>query len=347
MKRLKLVAVLLLAVLLFCACQAPSANNTNFAQDKIEVYYIDVGQADSTLVLCEGVSLLIDGGNVEDADDVISFIKQKGVTTLNMVIASHAHEDHVGGLANILKEFDVGAVLSPVATYSSACFNDFKEIASKKGSFTVCNNNYSFSIGSAIGKILWPIGEAESNTNNTSVVVKLCYKDVSFLFTGDIESDAESKLISTDADLSANVLKVAHHGSDSSSSYSFLRSVLPQYAIISCGKNNVYNHPHKQTLDILLQAEITTYRTDEVGTIYVSSDGKNITVMANNISQTTKATIGAPALESAITFIGNKNSKKFHLPDCSSLPKEENRVYFSSRNSAINEGFMPCSVCKA
>lgn len=347
MKHLKLIAVLLLSVLLTCACQSPSTDNANLAQNKIEVYYINVGQADSALILCEGASLLIDGGNTEDADDIIKFIKQKGITTLNIVIASHAHEDHVGGLAQIIKQFDVGAVLSPVESYSSACFNDFKEIASKKGSFTVCNNNYSFSIGSAIGKILWPEAIDLSNTNNTSLVVKLTYKDVSFLFTGDIERDAESKLVATGADLSANVLKVAHHGSDSSSSYLFLRSVLPQYAIISCGKNNAYNHPHKQTLDILSQAEIKTYRTDELGTIFVSSDGKNITVTAGNSVQTTAAAVGAPALDSAITFIGNKNSKKFHLPDCSSLPKEENRVYFVSRESAVNQGYTPCSVCKA
>lgn len=347
MKRLKFISVLLLTVFLCCACQAPNPNGNDLVKDKIEVYYIDVGQADSALVICDGVSMLVDGGNVEDAEDVTAFIKQKGVTRLDMVIASHAHEDHVGGLAKILKEFDVGAVLSPVEDYSSACFKDFKQIASKKGSFTVCNNHYSFSVGSAMGKILWPADEAETNTNNTSIVVKLTYKDVSFLFTGDIERDAETKLVATGADLSANVLKVAHHGSDSSSSYLFLRSVLPQYAIISCGKNNSYNHPHQQTLDILSQAEITTYRTDEVGTVFVSSDGTNITVTAGENVQTTAAATGAPALDSAITFIGNKNSKKFHLPDCNSLPKEENRVYFSSRNSAINEGYTPCSVCKA
>lgn len=347
MKKLKLIAIFLISIFLFCACQPTNIENTDFAQGKIEVYFIDVGQADCALVLCEGRSLLIDGGNVEDGEDVVAFIKEKGLTTLDFVIATHAHEDHVGGLAKVISSFDVGAVLSPVSSYSSNCFNDFKQAADKKSTFTICDNRYSFSVGSAIAKVLWPDSFEQNNTNNTSIVLRIKYKSVAFLFTGDIERDAESKLVETGEDLSANVLKVAHHGSDSSSSYIFLRSVLPQYAIISCGKNNSYNHPHKQTLDILSQAEIETFRTDQLGTICVFSDGTNITVSANETVSTTAAATGAPALESAITFIANKNSKKFHLPDCSSLPKEENRVYFASRSAAQEAGYTPCSVCKA
>lgn len=347
MKKIKIIAIFIILIFSFCACQAPSTKNTDLAQDKIEVYYIDVGQADCALVLCEGKSLLIDGGNVEDGEDIVAFIKETGLTSLDFIVATHAHEDHVGGLTKIINSFDIGAVLSPVSSYSSTCFNDFKQVATKKGAFTVCNNNYSFSIGSAMAKILWPDSTEQSNTNNTSIVLRIKYKSVAFLFTGDIERDAETKLVASGADLSANVLKVAHHGSDSSSSYLFLRSVLPQYAIISCGRNNSYNHPHKQTLDILSQAEIKTFRTDELGTICVSSDGTNISVFANETISTTTAAPGAPALESAITFIANKNSKKFHLPDCSSLPKEENRVYFASRSSAVEAGYTSCSVCKS
>ena len=280
-------------------------------------------------------------------EDIVEFIKSKGIDDLDFVVGTHAHEDHIGGLAKIINSFTVGAVLSPVSTYSSACFNDFVAAAKKKANFIVCNSDYSWSVGSASAKVLWPFGELDTNTNNTSIVIRLEYKSVSFLFTGDIERDAESDLVSSGAKLSANVLKVAHHGSDSSTSYLFLREVLPQYAIISCGKNNSYNHPHQQTLDILNQAEIKTFRTDELGTICVSSNGESITVWANETVSTTAAATGAPAFEDSITYIANKNSKKFHLPDCSSLPKEENRVYFASRSFATQAGYMPCSVCKA
>ena len=165
-----------------------------------------------------------------------------------------------------------------------------------------------------------------------------------FIFTGDIESDSESEIVNAYPDLNANVLKVAHHGSSSSTSYLFLRSVMPQAAIISCGTDNSYGHPHKETIEKLNQAEVETYRTDLLGTVKLVSDGNNYTIYANNQQKTFTPEIREPFFD--LTYIGNKNSKKFHLPVCTGLPSEKNSINFFSREEAILKGYSPCGTCK-
>ena len=189
--------------------------------------------------------------------------------------------------------------------------------------------------------ILGPLAEYEE-TNNTSLVLRVDFDETAFLFTGDMERIAEADLLEYSAgELWATVLKVGHHGSSTSSSYPFLREVLPTYAVISCGTGNSYGHPHEEVLSRLSDAGTTVYRTDLLGTVVAVSDGKEISFTTEkNVSPTAGRGESAEAV-----YIGNRNSSVFHLERCPNLPKEENRVYFSARQDALDAGYAPCGNC--
>ncbi len=343
----KLFAVLLIISLLFCACADAEAPAITSVPGKLTVHFIDVGQGDCELITLNGHSMLIDGGNVGDGKDIVNYIRRLGINSLDYIFATHAHEDHIGGLDDVIEAFPVGVIYSPVDTYPGKCFEYFKKAADKRCGITLCRGGSSLNFADAFIDVLWPYTpENEDNPNNTSIVLKLIYGKASFLFTGDIEHDVESELVASGEDLSANVLKVAHHGSSSSTRYLFLRSVMPQFAVISCGTGNDYGHPHKETLEILEQAKIRTYRTDKVGTVVISTDGTDITVNCGDTSVVEKAQQATPALGNTdAAVIGNKKSKKYHMPDCASLPAEDNRVYFDSVTDAEKDGYSPCGSC--
>lgn len=352
MKKLfqKLTVLILLPVLLLSACARTEQNDvqaTIAPSQMLEVSFIDVGQADAALITLDGHAMLVDGGNVEDGQDVVKFIKSKGISHLDYVLATHAHEDHSGGLAEVVNAFSVGKVFAAVDEYSSDCYKKFVEAANKKcGGITLLRRGDSFSLSSASANVLWPEEPLDSTTNNTSIVFRLEYGNTKFMFTGDIQSECESKLDLSM--LSANVLKVAHHGSDSSSSYMFLRYCLPQYAVISCGEGNSYGHPHQVTLDKLESAEAQILRTDKLGTIVISTDGSTLSVRTGDEEFSSEAHEGTAGFDVAeARYIGNKSSKKFHLPSCKNLPSEANSVEFSSREEAISAGYEPCKNCNA
>ncbi len=313
-------------------------------ENNIYVYFLDVGQADCTFISLNGKTMLIDGGNVEDGPDVVRFIKKMGFDTIDTVVATHAHEDHVGGLATIIDSFKVNKIYSPTDSYSSTCFEEFVDAANRQCGITLCTRGASWSIDLATASVLWPAYTVGLEPNNTSIVIMLSYGEISFLFTGDLEKDAETQLVESGVSLDADILKVGHHGSETSTGYFFLRSVLPQVGIISCGKGNSYGHPHKEPLERLEQAEVKIYRTDQLGTITVISDGETFNIQYGETEEYFKNEHSAPALQ--VYYIGNKKSKKFHVPTCSGLPKEENRAIFYSREEAINAEYSPCGLCK-
>lgn len=334
------IALLLLLALLLGGCQLPTMEAQPVEIDEgLTVWYVDVGQADCALLGSRGEYMLIDGGNVDDGSLVVTFLQNQGVETLKAVVCTHAHEDHVGGLAAVLAVFPTEAVYAPTRTYASRCFDDFMYyVDQQRLEVTIPQPGDSFRLGDADITILGPV-KSYPETNDTSIVLRADCGEVGFLFTGDMETDAEEDLIRSGAELSAQVLKVGHHGSSTSTGASFLAAVDPEYGIISCGKGNTYGHPHRETLAAFGYRDTMLLRTDELGTIQGVCDGKTVVFTWENRQ-------GVPSQgEAAGTFIGNVNSKIFHREDCGSLPAEKNQIIFDSYEDALAAGYSPHKGC--
>ena len=245
--------------------------------DGFEIHYLDVGQADATAVfLPDGKTMLIDGGNSGDGVIIKKHLKRYGIKRIDYIVSTHPHEDHIGGLSYVINSFDIGEIYMPKVSYDSAIYTQLLETISsygytinsaKKGVCITENDEYK-------AEILSPIRDEYDDMNHYSVIMKLTYKDTSYLFTGDAEVVNEKDL---SGDISADVLKVGHHGSDTSSSEDFLDRVNPEIAVIHVGKNNSYNHPHNVVIERLNERNIKILRTDMDGTIIIKSDGVNIT----------------------------------------------------------------------
>lgn len=248
--------------------------NSNF-----EVHFIDVGQADSALIECDGETMMIDGGNVADSNVVAAYLKKEDITELNYVVCSHAHEDHVGGLSGALSVTKADNIYAPKTEANTKAYKNFKKKA-KEQNVEIKHPNVGdeIQLGSSTVEFLGPVDENGKDLNSTSIVLKITYGNTSFLFTGDAESDEEEEILNSGADLKSTVLKVGHHGSRTSTSYPFLREVMPQYAVISVEKGNSYGHPNEETLSKLSDAGVEVYRTDESGDIVMTSDGNNISI---------------------------------------------------------------------
>jgi competence protein ComEC len=322
----------------------------------LTVHFIDVGQADSILINTGSAAMLIDAGNNADAGDVVNYIKEQGIKTLDYIIGTHPHEHHIGGMDVVVNSFDIGKVILPKVQSNTKTFEDLLNAISNKGlKITSPVPGTKYSLGEAEFIILAPNGSDYEDINNYSVVVKLQFGNTSFLLMGDAGVQSEGEMLSKGFDLKADLLKVGHHGSHYSTSIDFLKAVSPQFAVISVGKDNPYGHPAPETIKKISDAGIQLYRTDESGTIIATSDGNiiKIDIKASPVkAQTPPQTItvdegeSKPVAESSeYSYIGNKNSKKLHLPICSALPAEQNRVYFKTREEAINAGYQPCKIC--
>lgn len=345
MKRpLKLLSVLL-ALLMLTGC-APAAPDATGVTDPIQppdtaltIHFLDVGQADCALLSCGGEYVLIDGGNRSDSDLVVSYLEQQGVQELEAVFCSHAHEDHVGGLPGVLAVYPTQAVYAPTRTYSSEVFDDFLYYTDQQGlEVTIPQPGDQIFFGDATISVLGPL-KSYAETNDTSLVLMVDYGADRILFTGDMEITAENDLLEAGTDLKADLLKVGHHGSDTSTGYRFLYQVDPAWAVISVGTGNAYGHPAESVLSRLTDAGTAVYRTDELGTIIATSYGEGLTITYE------KGQGPAQDLPGEQTYIGNKNSHVFHSPECANLPGEDNRVYFQSYQEAADAGYSPCGNC--
>ena len=331
------------------------------------VKFIDVGQADAALIECDGHYMLIDGGNKGDSSLIYAVLKNSNVSYLDIVVGTHAHEDHIGGLPGAFNYATAGITLCPVTSYDSDAFEDFAKYAAQKGNgITIPSVGDTYSLGSATVSIIGL--NAGSDVNDTSIVLKVQYGETSFLFTGDAEHEAEQAILNSGADLSSTVLKVGHHGSDTSTTYPFLREIMPEYAVISVGKDNSYDHPTDNTLSRLRDADVTILRTDLHGDIVFTSDGKTVTVSTDKsaseedvmtpggsiiIPSTTvtpdpEPEQGTDTQPSGTDYVVNTNTGKFHYPSCSSVKKmkESNKMFYTgTRDDLVSQGYSPCGNC--
>ncbi len=284
-KILNTIIILLLVLISLAYTKKELVNNKENTNEKtvstlktnsnLEVYYFDVGQADSILIRENDNNILIDAGNNEDGEKLVNYLKNDlNIEKFNMVVGTHPHEDHIGGLDNVIDSFDIDTILMPNATSTSKIFENVLDSIEKKDyKITVPKINEEFNYNNINIKVLYT-GTDEKDLNNTSIVLKLTYQNNKFLFMGDATSKVEKKLLNED--IKSDVLKIGHHGSEYSTTKNFLDKVNPQYAIIEVGKNNTYKHPKETTLDKLNKKNIKIYRTDIDGTIKVTSDGNNL-----------------------------------------------------------------------
>ena len=281
MKRIVSGALTLLLLLSLCACSLPvSLPDGNLVPEKaaadggaMQVTFLDVGQGDCELiVLPDGKTILIDAGESKSADDIISFLEGQGISRLDYVIATHPHADHIGGMQEVIEAFDVGEIYMPRVEHDTKTYENLLLAVQEKGLrvHTAKDGVSLMEEGGVSAQFVAPCADRYKDLNNYSAVLRLTYGDVSFLFMGDAEQESEEQIT---AEVSADIIKLGHHGSSTSSSQAFLEAVSPAVAVISCGAGNSYGHPHEETLRTLDLLGIETYRTDQDSIVTVTTDG--------------------------------------------------------------------------
>lgn len=281
MKRiLTLFSALLIAV---CLCGSFTEAKTqtkevNKSIDEMEVHFIDVGQGDATLIKCGDSAMLIDAGENDKGTLVQNYLRKQGVKSLDYLILTHADSDHCGGADVIITKYDIDTIIYPNYEKDTATWRDvLKAMEDKKYEVTKPVVGDSYKLGDAQFTIIAPNQISYEESNNYSVGILLEHGDKKFLFTGDAEADAEEEIVANKIDIWADVLKVGHHGSKTSSTKDFIEEVEPEYAVISCAEENEYGYPHAETLNTLRKERVKVFRTDEQGSIVATSDGEEIT----------------------------------------------------------------------
>ena len=322
----------------------------------MRVHFIDVGQADSAFIeLGNGQTMLIDAGRSGNASTIVNYIKGLQYETIDYVVASHPHDDHIGGMATVLDSFNIGKMYMPKQAHTITAFTNMLDVIDNKNIelYTAKAGTSILSSGIINIDVLAPFADSDSNLNNVSAVVRITYGKTVMLFTGDAEHVIENQLLNSGID--ADVLKVGHHGAGSASSSSFIKAVFPEVAVISVGEGNSYGHPHADTLAILNEVGANIYRTDEQGTIVVTADqNKKITVdkKASTVKENAPPVViqtpsdkvqDEPLVsdnQSQVVY-RTRTGKKYHRSGCSYLKsKIETTV-----SEAHSMGLGPCSRC--
>lgn len=311
-------------------------------EGNLRVHYIDVGQGDSTFIqLPNDQTVLIDGGKRAKGQIVLDYLNELDIEKIDYLIATHPHEDHIGGLVQVIKDFEIGDIYLPDKQHTTIVFEDLLLAIKEKG----------YSIKKAeLGKMLFeeedlsmniiaPDGISGNNLNDYSVANQLIYGETVFLFTGDAEKKSEENMVKGPYSLKADVLKVGHHGGDTSSIDSFLKKVKPSYAVISVGGGNSYGHPHPKVMERLKESEAKIYRTDEDGTIIARSDGKQISFNKKGVREEKEANENQ---REEVEVYRTDTGSKYHLEDCYTIKESKTSIPLAE---AKEEGLEPCGIC--
>ncbi len=278
---IKISVLIVLLITVLCSCTFNITyflGNTfdNIYDSEIKVHFLDVGQGDCIFIeLPDSRSMLIDAGVSGEGESIKEYINDEGFSKLDYLIATHPHADHIGSMAYIVENMDIGSIYMPRVSTTTKTYEKLLTAVSNKN-YKIKSAEAGMSIideDNLQADIIAPVKIDSKNLNNSSVVLMITYYDIKFLFTGDAE---KAELDTITDDISADVLKVGHHGSKTSTTEEFLQNVNPSYAVISCGKDNDYGHPHTQALKLFEKYNVCLFRTDQQGTIIISSDGKNI-----------------------------------------------------------------------
>lgn len=331
----------------------PGTGNTdNIVKNKgFNVHFIDVGQGDSTLLECDGEYMLIDAGEIDKGEDVVKYLEKYNVDKLEYAVITHPHTDHYGGMQQVLEDVTVEKIIMTEAystTYKWEKLIDY--IDENNYNVIFPKSNDTFTIGDCTLTTFVPYDYGD-NLNNASIIFNAEYKGMSALFTGDAEKPAEEQAITSGFNVSANLLSAGHHGSSTSTGKKLFNSAKPQLAVISCGKNNDYGHPHKEITSLFKKNNVPYLRTDEQGSIVVNMADDKISVSTDKGYTTVingKRVDNSSSLIQEENYVGNKKSKVVHSKGCSSLNKmkEENKVYFNSLDTALEKGYRLCEDCK-
>lgn len=371
-KRLSLFLPLLLALTLLFPAGSLPVHAEGGAQD-MAVHFLDVGQGLSILVQSGGENLLYDGGDTSHSDEVVEYLHNQNVENIDYMISSHYDADHLGGLLKCLQNFSVENILGADYYQGTDLYMDFVNAATANAiSIQYPKPGDTFSFGTGSFTVLAPSGIDPNDSNKNSVVIRLTNGNNSFLFTGDAEETSEQDMISTGRSLDCDVLSLAHHGSQSSTTWDFLEASTPSWAVISCGTDNRYGHPSADTMGRLSSMNIPVFRTDKQGTIVALSDGENIswnqepcndyssgdassevsTPPSGDFSPETSTPSSPDSSLSeaqpsdssgAMVWIPATGEKYHSIPDCGRMnPAKASQI---TESEAISRGYAPCSKC--